>query len=128
MAEDTPGDGVAQGIARPGKLSYMQIPAVDAMKSADFYRAVFGWTVGDNPEHVSFSDTTGELIGAWVTDRAIATEPGILPYIYVNDVHDTVAAIVVEGGGVVTPPYREGALTVATFRDPAGNVLGIWQE
>lgn len=127
MAEDTPGDGVAQGIARPGKLSYMQIPAVDALKSADFYRAVFGWTVGDNPEHVSFSDTTGELIGAWVTDRAIANEPGILPYIYVSDVRATLEALTARGGQVVTPPYPEGTLTVATFRDPAGNVLGIWQ-
>ena len=127
MAEDTPGDGVAQGIARPGKLSYMQIPAVDALKSADFYRAVFGWTVGDNPEHVSFSDTTGELIGAWVTNLAVSAEPGILPYIYVRDVHATIDALKANGGQVVTAPYPEGALTVATFRDPAGNVIGIWQ-
>jgi hypothetical protein len=24
-------------------------------------------------------------------------------------------------------PYPEGDLWVATFRDPAGNVLGVWQ-
>jgi hypothetical protein len=32
------------------------------------------------------------------------------------------------GGDVVTPPYDEGGLRVSTFRDPAGNVLGIWQN
>jgi hypothetical protein len=28
--------------------------------------------------------------------------------------------------GIVDGPYPEGDLWVATFRDPAGNVLGIW--
>jgi hypothetical protein len=32
------------------------------------------------------------------------------------------------GGSSVTPPYPEGNLKVATFRDPAGNVVGIWQQ
>lgn len=127
MAEDTEQGGVAQGIARHGKLSYMQIPAMDALESAAFYRDVFGWTVGDNPHHVSFSDATGELIGAWMTGRAIAAEPGILPFIYVRDVRATIEAITAHGGEVVTAPYAEGALTV-TFRDPAGNVMGIWQS
>ncbi len=35
--------------------------------------------------------------------------------------------IVAEGGAVVTAPYPEGDLWVATFRDPAGNVLGVCQ-
>jgi predicted enzyme related to lactoylglutathione lyase len=29
---------------------------------------------------------------------------------------------------IVSPPYPEGTLRVALFADPAGNVLGIWQE
>jgi predicted enzyme related to lactoylglutathione lyase len=24
--------------------------------------------------------------------------------------------------------YPEGSLTIAAFRDPAGNVIGVWQE
>jgi len=28
----------------------------------------------------------------------------------------------------VTPAYPEGDLRVATFRDPGGNVIGIWQQ
>jgi hypothetical protein len=28
--------------------------------------------------------------------------------------------------GIVHGPYPEGDLWVATFRDPAGDVLGIW--
>lgn len=32
------------------------------------------------------------------------------------------------GGAVLRAPYPEGDVWVATFSDPAGNVLGIWQS
>jgi predicted enzyme related to lactoylglutathione lyase len=47
---------------------------------------------------------------------------------YVADVEDTLDAVTAHGGQVVTPPYPEGTLRMALFADPAGNVLGIWQE
>ena len=55
-------------------------------------------------------------------------EPGLLPYIYVADIEQTVALIVAHGGAILTEPYPEGLLTVATFRDPAGNVIGLWHD
>jgi len=112
---------------RPGKLSYIQIPATDAEVSAAFYESCFGWTIGGTPEHRSFTDASAELIGAWITDRAISHEPGILPYISVNGLDAALERIGARGGEVVREPYPEGDLWVATFRDPAGNVLGIWQ-
>lgn len=36
--------------------------------------------------------------------------------------------VLAHGGEVVTAPYVEGDLLVATFRDPPGNVLGVWQR
>jgi uncharacterized protein len=39
-----------------------------------------------------------------------------------------VSQIVANGGEVVRNPYPEGNLTVATFRDPAGNVIGLWHD
>jgi predicted enzyme related to lactoylglutathione lyase len=120
---------VPPNIARAGKLSYVQIPAADVQASAAFYRAVFGWAVlGGGDDHLSFADASGDLIGAWVTGRPPSVEPGILPYIYVDDVDASSASIVSHGGEIVRPVYREGELLVATFRDPAGNVLGIWQD
>ncbi len=32
------------------------------------------------------------------------------------------------GGEIATQPYPEGDLRVATFRDPAGNEVGVWQQ
>jgi predicted enzyme related to lactoylglutathione lyase len=112
---------------RHGKLSYMQIPATDVMAASAFYEGVFGWTLRGDEQHRSFDDTSGELSGAWVTDQDVSREPGILPYIYVEGVDATIEKIVANGGEVVREPYPEGDLWVATFRDPAGNVLGIWQ-
>jgi predicted enzyme related to lactoylglutathione lyase len=121
--------GVETRLARHGKLSYVQIPALDVDRSAAFYTAVFGWSSRDdkNPAHRSFGDTTGDLIGAFVTGHAISREPGVLPYVYVDRIDDTIATIEANGGEVVRAPYPEGDLWVATFRDPAGNVIGAWQ-
>ncbi len=109
-------------------MSYLRIPALDARQSAGFYEAVFGWTVGGNPDRPSFEDGTGHVIGHFMTDLSVAGEAGILPFIYVERVDETVRRITACGGVVTKPPYREGDLWVATFRDPAGNALGVWQR
>lgn len=119
--------GVEGNLARHGKLSYLQVPAPDPMALGRFYTAVFGWEVGDRPEHVSFRDASGELLGAFVPDLAPAAEPGFLPYIYVEGLEAVVSRIEANGGVIVRAPYPEENLLVATFRDPAGNVAGIWE-
>jgi predicted enzyme related to lactoylglutathione lyase len=116
-------------LARHGHVSYLEIPAVDAEQSAAFYEAVFGWAVGRRENGVrTFDDPSGDLIGRWVTCRAASREPGIMLYIYVDRIEDVVERVSTRGGEIIKPPYPEGDLWVATFRDPAGNVLGIWQE
>ena len=113
---------------RPGGLTYMQIPATDADASASFYEAVFGWSVrGRGTSHVGFSDTTGNVAGAFIADIAPSRAPGVLPYVYVDSVDAALERIAAHGGAVVREPYPEGDLRVATFRDPAGNVIGLWQ-
>jgi predicted enzyme related to lactoylglutathione lyase len=51
-----------------------------------------------------------------------------LPYIYVDTIDETTELIQAHGGEMIEAPSPEGNLLVATFRDPAGNVLGLWQE
>jgi uncharacterized protein len=130
MTGDQPEDdpGVEPGLARHGKLSYLQIPARDPVALGAFYASVFGWSVGDRPAHVNFRDASGELSGAFVTNLTPAGEPGILPYIYVDGIDGIIESVTAHGGAVVRAPYAEGDLWVATFRDPDGNVLGLWQR
>jgi uncharacterized protein len=116
-------------LATPGAITYLHIPAADVRQAAAFYREVFGWHISNpDSDRPSFDDASGHLSGAWISDHLVATEPGLLPYIYVNQVEETVARILASGGEIVTSPFPEGLLTVATFRDPAGNVIGLWHD
>jgi len=114
-------------VLRAGGVSYLRIPAQDPPGSAAFYEAVFGWSVRRDRADPSFEDGTGHVIGHFVADQSVAGEAGVRPYIFVERVDETLDRIVAHGGEVVTPPYPEGDLWVATFRDPAGNVIGVWQ-
>ena len=126
-AQSSDESGVDGRLARHGKLSYMQIPARDPVALGAFYASVFGWSVSGRPAHVNFRDASGELTGAFVTNLTPASEPGILPYVYVDGIDAIIERITSHGGAVVRTPYPEGALRVATFRDPDGNVIGLWQ-
>ena len=79
------------------------------------------------PDAPSFSDGTGHVIGHWRTDLPAAGQAGVLPYIYVTSLDDALRAAAGHGAELVTAPYPEGNLWIATIRDPAGNVIGIWQ-
>jgi predicted enzyme related to lactoylglutathione lyase len=121
--------GVDRILARHGGLSYLEIPAVDVGQSAAFYESVFGWRRrGDENDQSKFSDPDGHLIGRWVSGRAISRKPGLLPFIYVDRIEEAVKQVVPHGGEIVKAPCREGDTWVSIIRDPAGNVMGVWQE
>ena len=122
------GSGVDPRVSRSGGISYLRIPTTDPHESASFYEHVFGWQVDVDRDEPSFEDGTGHVIGHFVADLPVAGEAGIVPYVYVDRVDETLAKVVGRGGEVATPPYPEGDLRVARFKDPAGNVVGVWQE
>jgi uncharacterized protein len=112
-----------------GKICYLELPALDVQRSADFYARVFGWGVrkrGDGA--TAFDDTTGQVSGAWVTGRAAAGAPGLLFYIMVDSVEKTIEAVIAQGGEVVQPIGADAPEITARFRDPGGNVIGLYQE
>jgi predicted enzyme related to lactoylglutathione lyase len=112
-----------------GKICYLEIPAVDIPRSAAFYEAVCGWSTrkrGDG--RLAFDDGVGQVSGTWVTGRPPAGQPGLLVYIMVDDVAATLDAVVAHGGQVVQPIGGDAPEITARFRDPAGNVLGLYQE
>jgi predicted enzyme related to lactoylglutathione lyase len=115
-------------VFRLGGISYLRIPAEDPAGTAAFYEAVFGWSLGGSPDEPSFEDGTGHVIGHFIAGLPVAGEAGVRPYVYVERVDETLDKIVSHGGEVVTAPYAEGDLRVATFSDPAGNVIGVWQR
>lgn len=112
-----------------GKICYLEIPAVDIYRSAAFYREVFGWQTRQRGDgSLAFDDGVGEVSGTWVTGRRPSTEPGLLIYIMVNSVAATVEAVVAAGGKIVQPIGMDAPEVTARFSDPAGNVLGLYQQ
>jgi predicted enzyme related to lactoylglutathione lyase len=112
-----------------GKLCYLEIPATDVERSARFYQAVFDWQIRQRGDgHTAFDDTTGEVSGAWVLGRPPMTEPGLLIYIWVDNAAASVEAVRANGGEIVQPIGADAPEITARFRDPAGNVLGVYQE
>jgi len=112
-----------------GKICYIEIPAIDINSSAAFYKEAFGWHIRQRTAgHIAFDDTVGEVSGTWVTGRKATTEPGLLIYIMVDDVHVAVDKIVTNGGKIVKVIGFDPPELTALFSDLAGNIFGIYQQ
>jgi predicted enzyme related to lactoylglutathione lyase len=112
-----------------GKVCYIEIPAIDINASARFYKEVFGWQSRQRGDgHLAFDDTVGEVSGTWVVGRKPSTDPGLLIYIMVDSVAAAVDAVTANGGKIVQPIGMDSPEITARFSDPAGNVLGLYQE
>jgi uncharacterized protein len=113
-----------------GKICYLEIPARDVEESAAFYEAFFGWTTrrrGDG--ELAFDDSVGEVSGTWVTGRSPSADPGLVVYVMVDEIDAVVSRISELGGEIVTAVTALGEKDAyATFHDPAGNLLGLYQE
>ena len=112
-----------------GKICYIDIPATDVRRSADFYRGVFGWNVrtrGDG--RLAFDDGVGQVSGTWSSGRPASATPGLLVYIMVDDVAAAMKAVVAHGGEIVQPIGADAPEITARFRDPGGNVIGLYQQ
>ena len=112
-----------------GKICYVELPAIDIEKSAEFYKNVFGWNIrtGSNGS-VAFDDGIGEVSGTWVTGRKAATEQGLLLSIMVDSVDETVEILETSGSSIVNRFNIGDDQFIAWFTDPAGNVLGLYQH
>lgn len=89
---------------------------------------MFGWHVRHRADgSVGFDDGVNEVSGTWRADRRPAG-PGVLVHVMVNDVAATLAAAVALGGRVVEPMTGDGNERYAQVVDPAGNVVGVFQQ
>src|SRR5579863_243230 len=114
---------------RTGKICYIEMPAIDVSRSAQFYEQVFGWPIRQHDDgSTAFDDTVGGVSGMWVTGRPPAANPGMIVHIMVANVATMIEAIIAAGGEIVQPvnPYEHEVY--ALFRDPAGNILSIYQQ
>ena len=113
------------------RLCYLQIPSIDPHQSAAFYEAVFRWNIRKRDSKEPSFDDPSSVSGAWVTGRPISREPGLLPYVWVDDIEALLNTVTANGGVVVEgshPDHPGSSSHIATFRDPAGNLIGLYHE
>lgn len=112
---------------RSGKICYLEIPARDIAESSQFYQQVFGWHVRERDDgSTAFDDTVGQVSGTWLLDRQPSRDLGLMVHIMVASVATTSEAILA-AGGEIEQSFADGEI-YAHFRDPAGNLLGIYQQ
>src|SRR5215813_1876371 len=94
-----------------------------------FTRAVFGWSVRQRGDgSLAFDDGVGEVSGTWILGRPPSSQSGLLLYIMVDSVAATLDAVIANGGEVIQPIGADAPELTAWVRDPAGNVIGLYQE
>ena len=110
-----------------GKICYIEMPAADIARSAEFYKKVFGWNIRTRGNgSVAFDDGV-EVSGTWVTGRPPQGAPGLLVYVMVDNINSTIEAVVSAGGKIVQPVGKDAPEITARFTDPAGNLIGLYQ-
>ena len=88
-----------------------------------------GPSTGRDTDRPSFRDGTGHVAGAWVTDPgAVGHRRSAALHLRRHHRHDRPSSSRTMAARSSTPPLRRRTLLLATFRDPAGNVLGLRQE
>jgi predicted enzyme related to lactoylglutathione lyase len=115
-----------------GKVIHFEIPIDDAARAGRFYSDAFGWTVSKLGPVDYWSVTTDApsdpgAEGA-LTPRSEAPD-GVVIYISVDSVDDTLARIAAAGGERLTETASiPGFGWTAKFRDTEGNTVGLFQE
>jgi predicted enzyme related to lactoylglutathione lyase len=112
-----------------GKICYVELPALDVEASRVFYETVFGWQTRQRPNgSLAFDDGVGQVSGGWVTGRPPTREVGLLVYVMMDSVEETLDRVAAAGGEVVQPIGGDAPEITARIRDPAGNLIGLYQQ
>lgn len=109
---------------------YWEINSNNAQQLHEFYSKLFGWTIDtNNPMHyglVKTGSTLGAQGGIGQNDPNQPPPPPVTFYVQVPDLQATLDQVTALGGSVVMQPTEiPGMVTMAMFRDPDGNTIGL---
>lgn len=114
------------------RVVHFEVPCDNPEKTIEFFTKVFGWKFQQFGNEEYWLAITGEantpgINGAFMKKRDPA-QP-VVNTIYVEDIDDTAKQIENAGGKIVVPKMPVPNVGwVAYFKDPDGNIHGIWKE
>jgi len=121
-------------------VSHFEIPARDLERAARFYREVFGWSIEPltwegHPYYKVRGSAIPQEGGREGIDGGLTAagqgieQPLLMIHISGISLQDCLRAIEEAGGTVEQPATPVGEMgSWARFRDPEGNLLGLWQS
>ncbi|MBT3982306.1 MAG: VOC family protein [Bacteriovoracaceae bacterium] len=117
----------------PASIVYLEIPAPEPKRSAEFYQSLFGWDVSSSnltdKQYWIFRCGEGQLMGAFDSTKVVSSD-GVILYIKVDDIERALAKINSQGGETISGRSEIGGGFgySAMFRDPNGNTIGLWAK
>ena len=125
-----------------GKVVHFEIPADDLERAKDFYGSVFGWDLNTTSmpgggQYTSAQSTPVDeatqmplepgAINGGLVDREEST-PNPVITLDVPDIDAALRDVEAHGGTTVTARSAiPGMGAYAYFKDPEGNVMGLWE-
>lgn len=107
---------------------HWEIVARDPDTQADFYRQLFNWDIGAGAIMPIGPGLGGPEPGPAGHLRAGA-QPGVVLYVQVRDLRESLARAVELGGEVLMEPLDLATgPTIASIADPEGNAVGLVQQ
>lgn len=109
------------------RIDYVEIAAPDLEAAQAFYATAFGWSFTDyGPEYAGIQGPGEREVGG-LNGASAPGDTGPFVQLYSDDLDATAQAITAAGGTIDRGPYDFPGGRRLHFRDPAGNVLGVWE-
>jgi predicted enzyme related to lactoylglutathione lyase len=121
-----------------GKVVHFEVPFDDGDRARSFYKEAFGWQLMEMPEMgytIAMSGPSGDsgptepgFINGGMLSRSQAATPGPVVVVDVASIDDSLDKIGGLGGSTVVGRTAVGDMGFAAyFKDPEGNVVGLWE-
>jgi uncharacterized protein len=121
-----------------GRVVHFEVPFDDGDRARNFYKQAFGWQLLEMPDMgytIAMSGPSGDsgpteagFINGGMLSREQAATPGPVVVVDVDDIDTSLDKIGGLGGSTVVGKTPVGDMGFAAyFKDPEGNVIGLWQ-
>lgn len=107
------------------KLNYVELGGGDLAATKRFYAEALGLAFTDYGPTYAAAEEGGVALG--LQGDVSEAEPAPLAIFEVDDVEAAVGRVEAAGGAITVPLFDFPGGRRFHFRDPAGNVLGLWQ-
>jgi len=114
------------------KLAWIDLMSDDAAGSRDFYSKLFGWKIKVNPDPryggYGMAEVGGKRVAGIGPKMSQQAPTAWTIYIGADDADDLAKKVQSAAGKVIAAPFDVGDQgRMATFQDPAGAFISVWQ-